>query len=61
MLDRGVGRWLAARMAEVGRTALSAYMLQNILACAIYYSWRLDLAARRGRRDGPGSEARVTG
>ncbi len=35
--------WFGDRMAELGRVALSAYMLQNILASAIFYGWGLDL------------------
>ncbi|MFC8048034.1 DUF418 domain-containing protein [Nocardia sp. NPDC057353] len=34
------------RMAEVGRTALSCYLLQNLLASALCYGWGLGLAAR---------------
>ena len=38
--------WLGRRLVEVGRTALSCYVLQNILATAICYGWGLDLAGR---------------
>lgn len=38
--------WLGRRLAEVGRTALSCYVLQNLLATAICYGWGLDLAGR---------------
>lgn len=34
------------RLAEVGRTALSCYLLQNLLASALCYGWGLGLAAR---------------
>lgn len=37
---------LGRRMAEIGRIALSGYVLQNILASAICYGWGLGLAAR---------------
>lgn len=32
LVDRGALPWLRRRMAEIGRTALSCYVLQNILA-----------------------------
>ncbi|RBO94315.1 DUF418 domain-containing protein [Nocardia puris] len=34
------------RLTEVGRTALSCYILQNLIAAAICYGWGLGLAAR---------------
>lgn len=34
------------RLAEVGRTALSCYVLQNVLASVLCYGWGLGLAAR---------------
>ncbi|MDV3130286.1 DUF418 domain-containing protein [Mycobacterium sp. 21AC1] len=37
--------WMGRRMAEVGRMALSSYVLQNVLASAICYGWGLGLAA----------------
>ncbi|WP_369055338.1 DUF418 domain-containing protein [Kineococcus terrestris] len=43
------------RLAEVGRTALSCYVLQNLLASALCYGWGLGLAARLG------PDARVPG
>jgi uncharacterized protein len=36
----------ARRLSEVGRMALSAYMVQNLVASAICYGWGLGLAAR---------------
>ncbi|MCI2238013.1 DUF418 domain-containing protein [Paenibacillus sp. TRM 82003] len=38
-------RWLGRRLAEVGRAALSCYVLQNVLASALCYGWGLGLAA----------------
>lgn len=38
--------WLGRRLAEVGRTALSCYVLQNLLGTAVCYGWGLDLAGR---------------
>lgn len=49
LLDRRAGGgWVPARLGEVGRTALSAYMLQNVLASVIFYGWGLGLANRFG-------------
>ncbi|MEJ5889636.1 DUF418 domain-containing protein [Pseudokineococcus marinus] len=39
---------LGRRLAEVGRTALSCYVLQNLLAAALCYGWGLGLATRLG-------------
>jgi uncharacterized protein len=39
-LGRG---WVARRVAEIGRTALSCYMLQNVLASVAFYNWGLGL------------------
>jgi uncharacterized protein len=36
------------RLAEVGRTALSCYVLQNILCSVLCYGWGFGLAARMG-------------
>ncbi len=38
-------RWAGRRLAEVGRMALSSYVLQNLVASAICYGWGLGLAA----------------
>lgn len=38
--------WLGRRLSEVGRMALSCYVLQNILASVICYGWGFDLAGR---------------
>lgn len=35
--------WLGRRVAEVGRVALSAYILQNVIASALFYGWGLGL------------------
>ena len=45
-LSRGTDGWLARRSSEIGRVALSAYMLQNLLAGALFYGWGLGLAER---------------
>jgi uncharacterized protein len=37
--------WLGRRLAEVGRMALSSYVLQNLVASALCYGWGLGLAA----------------
>jgi uncharacterized protein len=36
------------RLAEVGRAALSCYVLQNVLCCALCYGWGLGLATQMG-------------
>lgn len=38
--------WLSRRLTEVGRTALSCYVAQNVLASALCYGWGLGLAQR---------------
>ncbi|MCK6065343.1 MULTISPECIES: DUF418 domain-containing protein [Microbacterium] len=43
-LRRGTEGWAARRAREVGRVALSAYMLQNLLGGALFYGWGLGLA-----------------
>ncbi|QEW03153.1 DUF418 domain-containing protein [Microbacterium lushaniae] len=43
-LRRGTEGWVAQRTREVGRVALSAYMLQNLLGGALFYGWGLGLA-----------------
>ena len=40
--------WASHRLTEVGRTALSCYVLQNVVASAICYGWGLGVAARAG-------------
>lgn len=37
--------WTGRRMAEVGRMALSSYVLQNLVASSICYGWGLGVAA----------------
>ncbi|KAA9151490.1 DUF418 domain-containing protein [Microbacterium lushaniae] len=43
-LRRGTQGWVAQRTRDVGRVALSAYMLQNLLGGALFYGWGLALA-----------------
>ncbi|MCR2816582.1 DUF418 domain-containing protein [Microbacterium jiangjiandongii] len=38
--------FMGRRIQDVGRTALSSYVLQNLVASAICYGWGLGLAAR---------------
>ncbi|WP_058833793.1 DUF418 domain-containing protein [Luteimonas abyssi] len=38
--------WVGRRLSEVGRTALSCYVLQNVLASIVCYGWGFDLAGR---------------
>ncbi|BDH58634.1 DUF418 domain-containing protein [Tsukamurella sp. PLM1] len=44
---RAVGR-VGGALSNVGKTALSGYVLQNLLASALCYGWGLGLAARFG-------------
>lgn len=45
-LKRPVPGWLGRRLSEVGRVALSGYVLQNLLASAVCYGWGFGLAGR---------------
>ena len=47
-VERGTLSWLSARLAEVGRAALSCYVLQNILASLAFYGWGLGLTGQVG-------------
>lgn len=38
--------WFRRRLTDVGRTALSCYVLQNLVASTLCYGWGLGLAAR---------------
>lgn len=40
--------WPGARLAEVGRMALSCYVLQNVLASIVFYGWGLGLTGEVG-------------
>ncbi len=46
VLARPQAGFLRRRMTDVGRMALSCYVLQNLLASALCYGWGLGLAAR---------------
>ncbi|KAB1656857.1 DUF418 domain-containing protein [Pseudoclavibacter chungangensis] len=41
---QGTDGWVARRLREVGRTALTCYLLQNLVAGALFYGWGLGLA-----------------
>lgn len=45
-LNRPGTGFVAARLSEVGRTALSCYILQNLVASIICYGWGFGVAAR---------------
>ncbi|NEW25834.1 DUF418 domain-containing protein [Nocardia cyriacigeorgica] len=45
-LNRPRTGFVGARLSEVGRTALSCYILQNLVASIICYGWGFGLAAR---------------
>ncbi len=42
-LEKGWLPWLQGRLEDIGKTALSCYMLQNVLGCALFYGWGLGL------------------
>ncbi|MGD7043135.1 DUF418 domain-containing protein [Jeotgalibacillus proteolyticus] len=44
ILERGWWKWLLARFETIGKAALSCYVLQNIAASLLFYSWGLGLA-----------------
>lgn len=37
--------WASTRLAELGRVALSGYVLQNLLASVLFYGWGFDLGS----------------
>jgi uncharacterized protein len=43
-LRRGSDGWFGRRIREIGRVALSAYILQNLLGGAVFYGWGFGLA-----------------
>ena len=51
VLARPRAGFLRRRMTEVGRMALSCYVLQNLVASALCYGWGLGLAARLSPAD----------
>lgn len=40
------GQWIHDRLAEAGRASLSCYLLQNVIASALFYGWGAGLAER---------------
>lgn len=44
-LRRGTSGWFGRRATEMGRVALSAYLLQNLLGGALFYGWGFGLAS----------------
>ena len=47
-VERGLFPWLGARLAEIGRMALSCYVLQNVLASVVFYGWGFGLTGKVG-------------
>ena len=47
-LERDFLPWISDRLSEVGRMALSCYVLQNILASVVFYGWGFGLTGRIG-------------
>lgn len=53
--DGGRDGWMTTSLTAVGRTALSCYVLQNLVASVLCYGWGLGLAARLGDARVPGT------
>ena len=47
-MERSFLPWFWARLAEVGRMALSCYVMQNVLASVVFYGWGFGLTGRLG-------------
>ena len=43
--EPGEAGWAGRRLAELGRVALSGYVLQNVIASVLFYGWGLNLGA----------------
>lgn len=43
LVRAGALAWLRARLSEVGRAAMTCYIMQNVLAGIVFYRWGLDL------------------
>jgi uncharacterized protein len=43
-VERGWLTWIMARFEAIGKTALSCYVLQNIIAAVLFYSWGFNFA-----------------
>jgi uncharacterized protein len=48
VMERNTFPWLGARFAEVGRMALSCYVLQNVLGSVVFYGWGFGLTGQIG-------------
>ena len=48
LMESGIFHWLMKRFEAIGRTALSCYVLQNIIASVLFYSWGFRLAPITG-------------
>lgn len=48
LVERGTFGWLWGRVTDIGRTALSCYILQNVLASVVFYGWGFGLAGAFG-------------
>lgn len=46
MIQYGKWEWLWRRLENVGKMSLSCYVLQNIIASAVFYGWGLGLAGK---------------
>lgn len=48
VMERDLLPWLGARFAEIGRMALSCYVLQNVLGSVVFYGWGFGLTGEVG-------------
>ncbi|WP_068776244.1 DUF418 domain-containing protein [Paenibacillus sp. FJAT-26967] len=48
IMEKDKADWLWRRFEEIGKTALSCYVLQNIIASFIFYGWGLGLGGTYG-------------
>ncbi|CAM4252482.1 DUF418 domain-containing protein [Bacillus manliponensis] len=46
LVEKGSLKWLTMRLEEIGKMALSCYVLQNILASIIFYGWGFGLSGK---------------
>ncbi len=47
-MERDILPWISDRLSEVGKMALSCYVLQNVLASVVFYGWGFGLTGKTG-------------
>lgn len=48
VMERAWFRWTGARFAEIGRMALSCYVLQNVMGSVVFYGWGFGVTGEVG-------------